>query len=55
MGIKEQLRVSNPRMQQLLASHMSMQTQIGQLQNMVQFLVQEVFYLPCLIPNHFVY
>ena len=55
MGIKEQLSVSNARMQQLLASNTSMQTQIGQLQNMVQSLVQEVFYLPCLIPNHFVY
>lgn len=43
MGIKEQLSVSNARMQQLLASNTSMQTQIGQLQNMVQSLVQEVY------------
>lgn len=41
MEIKEQLSLSNVRMQELLASNTSMQSQISQLQNMVQSLVQE--------------
>lgn len=39
--IKEQLALSNRRMQELLASNAGMQSQIGQLQSMVQSLVQE--------------
>ena len=41
MDIKEQLSLSNSRMQQLLKSNNTMQDQIGVLQNMVQTLVQE--------------
>lgn len=39
--ITEQLALSNRRMQELLVSNAGMQSQIGQLQSMVQSLVQE--------------
>ena len=40
-GIKEQLSLSNVRMQELLASNTNMQTQIAQLQNMVRMVLQK--------------
>ena len=45
MDIKEQLSLSNTRMQELLASNNNMQSQIGVLQEMVQTLVQENHHL----------